>query len=75
MIAKPENNLKGFKLVESSEAGMLTQAEKAIKKGYWRKTMAAGPNGHPATIRPLLVFLLRDLRFRCLLEQLQGVLR
>ena len=29
MIAKPENNLDGFELVESSEAGMLTQAEKA----------------------------------------------
>jgi glycine betaine/proline transport system substrate-binding protein len=35
MIAKPENNLKGFEVVESSEAGMLTQAEKAIKKGDW----------------------------------------
>lgn len=35
MIAKKENKLDGFELVESSEAGMLTQAEKAIKKGEW----------------------------------------
>lgn len=35
MIAKPENNLKGFELVESSEAGMLTEAEKAMKKNEW----------------------------------------
>jgi glycine betaine/proline transport system substrate-binding protein len=31
MIAKPENKLEGFELVESSEAGMLTEAEKAMK--------------------------------------------
>jgi glycine betaine/proline transport system substrate-binding protein len=35
MIANPENNLAGFELVESSEAGMLTQAEKAMKKKEW----------------------------------------
>ncbi len=35
MIAKPENNLEGFELVESSEAGMLTQAEQSIKDGQW----------------------------------------
>jgi glycine betaine/proline transport system substrate-binding protein len=35
MIAKAENNLAGFELVESSEAGMLTQAEKAMKKNEW----------------------------------------
>jgi glycine betaine/proline transport system substrate-binding protein len=35
MIAKTENNLAGFELVESSEAGMLTQAEKAMKKKEW----------------------------------------
>ncbi|MBL8582443.1 MAG: choline ABC transporter substrate-binding protein [Rhizobiaceae bacterium] len=35
MISKPENNLAGFELVESSEAGMLTQAEQAIKDGQW----------------------------------------
>lgn len=31
MIAKAENKLEGFELVESSEAGMLTEAEKALK--------------------------------------------
>ncbi len=35
MISKPENNLQGFELVESSEAGMLTEAEKDMKKGKW----------------------------------------
>jgi glycine betaine/proline transport system substrate-binding protein len=35
MIAKPESNLAGFEIVESSEAGMLTQAEKAIKNNEW----------------------------------------
>jgi glycine betaine/proline transport system substrate-binding protein len=35
MIAKPENNLTGFELVESSEAGMLTQAEKMMKDNEW----------------------------------------
>lgn len=35
MIAKPENNLSGFELVESSEAGMLTQAEQAMKDNQW----------------------------------------
>ena len=31
MISKPENNLEGFELVESSEAGMLTQAEQSMQ--------------------------------------------
>jgi len=35
MIADPKNKLEGFELVESSEAGMLTQAEKAMKKNEW----------------------------------------
>jgi glycine betaine/proline transport system substrate-binding protein len=35
MISKPENNLEGFELVESSEAGMLTQAEKSMKNNEW----------------------------------------
>ena len=35
MISKPENNLTGFELVESSEAGMLTQAEQSIKGQEW----------------------------------------
>ncbi len=35
LIGKADNNLAGFELVESSEAGMLTQAEKAMKKNEW----------------------------------------
>jgi glycine betaine/proline transport system substrate-binding protein len=35
MIAKPENKLDGYELVESSEAGMLTEAEKAMAKKEW----------------------------------------
>jgi glycine betaine/proline transport system substrate-binding protein len=35
MIADAKNNLEGFELVESSEAGMLTQAEKAMKNNEW----------------------------------------
>jgi glycine betaine/proline transport system substrate-binding protein len=35
MLTKPENNLEGFELVESSEAGMLTQAEKSMKDEEW----------------------------------------
>jgi glycine betaine/proline transport system substrate-binding protein len=35
MISKPEDNLEGFELVESSEAGMLTQAEQSMKNNEW----------------------------------------
>ena len=35
MIADAKNNLGGFELVESSEAGMLTEAEKAMKAKDW----------------------------------------
>ncbi|MCA3559573.1 MAG: choline ABC transporter substrate-binding protein [Aestuariivirga sp.] len=35
MIDDPKNNLAGFQLVESSEAGMLTEAEKAMKDNQW----------------------------------------
>lgn len=35
MIKNPADNLQGFELVESSEAGMLTQAEQAMKANEW----------------------------------------
>jgi glycine betaine/proline transport system substrate-binding protein len=35
IIDDKKNNLAGFELVESSEAGMLTEAEKAIKDKKW----------------------------------------
>lgn len=35
MIKNPADNLQGFELVESSEAGMLTQAEQSMKDNKW----------------------------------------
>ncbi|MFO1173112.1 MAG: choline ABC transporter substrate-binding protein [Hyphomicrobiaceae bacterium] len=35
MIDDAKNNLAGFTMVESSEAGMITEAEKAIKDNQW----------------------------------------
>jgi glycine betaine/proline transport system substrate-binding protein len=35
LIADPANNLQNFELVESSEAGMLTQAEQMMKDKEW----------------------------------------
>lgn len=35
MIDDPKNNMKDFQLVESSEAGMLTEAERAMKNNEW----------------------------------------
>jgi glycine betaine/proline transport system substrate-binding protein len=35
MIKNPADNLQGFELVESSESGMLTQAEHAMKNNEW----------------------------------------
>jgi glycine betaine/proline transport system substrate-binding protein len=35
MIKNPADNLEGFELVESSEAGMLTQAEQSMKDNQW----------------------------------------
>ncbi|TGT70161.1 glycine betaine ABC transporter substrate-binding protein, partial [Mesorhizobium sp. M8A.F.Ca.ET.161.01.1.1] len=35
MIKKPNSPIAGYELVESSEAGMLTQAESAMKNNQW----------------------------------------
>jgi glycine betaine/proline transport system substrate-binding protein len=45
IISEPKNNLAGFELVESSEAGMITEAEKAMKKNEWMLFLAWTP--HP----------------------------
>jgi glycine betaine/proline transport system substrate-binding protein len=45
MIDDAKNNLAGFELVESSEAGMLTEAEKALKNNEWIAFLAWTP--HP----------------------------
>ena len=46
MIAEPKNKLDGFEIVESSEAGMLTEAEKAMKNNEWIVFLGWTP--HPA---------------------------
>ena len=45
MIDDAKNNLSGFALVESSEAGMLTEAERAMKDNQWIVFLAWTP--HP----------------------------
>jgi glycine betaine/proline transport system substrate-binding protein len=45
IISEEKNNLAGFELVESSEAGMLTEAEKAMKNNEWILFLAWTP--HP----------------------------
>ncbi len=45
IISEEKNNLAGFELIESSEAGMLTEAEKAIKNNEWILFLAWTP--HP----------------------------
>ena len=45
IIGEAKHNLAGFELVESSEAGMLTEAEKAIKNNEWILFLAWTP--HP----------------------------
>jgi glycine betaine/proline transport system substrate-binding protein len=45
MIDDAKNNLSGYTLVESSEAGMLTEAEKAMKNNEWIVFLAWTP--HP----------------------------
>jgi glycine betaine/proline transport system substrate-binding protein len=45
MIDDAKNNLSGFEMVESSEAGMLTEAERAIKDNRWIVFLAWTP--HP----------------------------
>ena len=55
MLADAKNNLEGFELVESSEAGMLTEAEKAIKNQEW--IIFLGWTPHPVMGEMELVYL------------------
>ncbi len=55
MLTKPENNLEGFELVESSEAGMLTQAEKSMKDNEWIAFLGWTP--HPIMGEMKLAYL------------------
>lgn len=54
-IDDPANKLDGWELVESSEQGMLVQAEKAIKKGEWIAFLGWAP--HPVMGKMPLVYL------------------
>ena len=55
MIADPKNNLAGFELVESSEAGMLTEAEKAMAKNEW--VIFLGWTPHPVMASMKIAYL------------------
>ncbi len=55
MIADPANKLDGFELVESSEQGMLAQAERAIRGGDWIAFLGWTP--HPIMGRMELHYL------------------
>lgn len=55
MIDNKDNGLDGFKLVESSEAGMLTQASKAIKNNEWVAFLGWTP--HPVMGEMAITYL------------------
>ncbi|MGH6854408.1 MAG: choline ABC transporter substrate-binding protein [Aestuariivirga sp.] len=55
MIADANNKLEGFELVESSEAGMLTEAEKAMKNNEWMVFLGWTP--HPVMGEMKLAYL------------------
>ena len=55
MIKNPADNLEGFELVESSEAGMLTQAEQAMKNKEWIAFLGWTP--HPVMGRMAITYL------------------
>jgi glycine betaine/proline transport system substrate-binding protein len=55
LIADPKNNLAGFELVESSEVGMLTEAEKAMAKNEW--IIFLGWTPHPVMANMKIAYL------------------
>ena len=55
MIANKDNGLEGFELVESSEAGMLSQAEKALKNKEWIAFLGWTP--HPVMGEMAITYL------------------
>jgi glycine betaine/proline transport system substrate-binding protein len=54
-IDDPSAGLKGFKLVESSEQGMLAQAQKAMKKQQWIVFLGWAP--HPVMAKMPITYL------------------
>ena len=55
LIEDPANNLQGYELVESSEAGMLTQAEQTMKENGW--VVFLGWTPHPIMGEMKIVYL------------------
>ena len=62
MIGKPDNGLAGYELVESSEAGMLTQAEQSMKDNEWIVFLGWTP--HPVMGEMKISLSRRHGRFR-----------
>jgi glycine betaine/proline transport system substrate-binding protein len=54
-IDDPKNNMKGYKLIESSEQGMLAQAQKAMAKKEWIVFLGWAP--HPVMAKMPITYL------------------
>jgi glycine betaine/proline transport system substrate-binding protein len=54
-IDDPKNNMQGFKLVESSEQGMLAQAQRAMAKKQWIVFLGWAP--HPVMAKMPITYL------------------
>jgi len=55
MITKDQFGLKGFKMVESSEAGMLTELSRAVKQKKWVVFLGWAP--HPMNVQQNITYL------------------
>ena len=55
MIANPKNNLSGFEIVESSEAGMLIEAKKEMENNEW--VIFLGWSPHPVMSSMKIAYL------------------
>ncbi len=55
MITKDQFGLKGFKMVESSEAGMLTEVSRAVKHKKWIVFLGWAP--HPMNVQQNITYL------------------
>ena len=64
-IDDPKNDMQGFKLVESSEQGMLAQAQRAMAKKQWIVFLGWAP--HPVMAKMPITYLSgwNALRLRC----------
>ena len=55
MITKDQFGLKGFKMVESSEAGMLTEVSRSVKQKKWIVFLGWAP--HPMNVQQKITYL------------------